>query len=174
MNFRGNNKSELLFLVLVLLSLSMSCTRKISAIKYDPIPQVNKDVAVTISAEPVKAVPVLIVKDTTDERQVKKDSVIIEGYIPSGKYAKANSLYYEMIDSMAKVILEYPVKDSAGLLRRIGSELPIWDCVALIMLSFIILQQANAVKRFRNLLHPVEERPVPIMLFAKMEQYTIC
>ena len=115
MIIRGNKKSAQLFLVLAMLSLSINCTRKISAIKYDPLPQTNKDVAVPVSAEPVKAVPVLIVKDTTDDRQFKKDSVIKEDYAPAGKYAEANNLYYAMIDSLAKVILEYPVRDSAGL-----------------------------------------------------------
>lgn len=32
-----------------------------------------------------------------------------------GKYGSANRLYLNMVDSMAKVIMEYPIKDSAGL-----------------------------------------------------------
>jgi N-acetylmuramoyl-L-alanine amidase len=36
-------------------------------------------------------------------------------YVPSGKYAKANLLYYKMIDSLTTVLREYPLLDSAGL-----------------------------------------------------------
>lgn len=112
---RGNKKSAQLFLVLPVLLLSISCTRKISAVKYEPLPQVNKEVVVAVPTVPVIAAPDPVIKDTTDDRQLKKDSAIKEEYATSGKYAEANGLYYSMIDSMAKVILEYPVRDSAGL-----------------------------------------------------------
>jgi N-acetylmuramoyl-L-alanine amidase len=108
-------KSSQYFSVLLLLMLFAGCTRKISAVKYEPLPQANKEVVVTVPTVLVIASPDLSVKDTTDERQLKIDSAIKEEYAPSGKYAEANGLYFSMIDSMAKVILEYPVKDSAGL-----------------------------------------------------------
>jgi N-acetylmuramoyl-L-alanine amidase len=35
--------------------------------------------------------------------------------LPGGKYYKANLLYYKMIDSLVRVIAEFPLQDSAGL-----------------------------------------------------------
>ncbi len=35
--------------------------------------------------------------------------------MPTGRYAYANRLYYKMIDSLARVIAEFPLEDSAGL-----------------------------------------------------------
>ncbi|MGB3005885.1 MAG: N-acetylmuramoyl-L-alanine amidase [Chitinophagaceae bacterium] len=59
----------------------------------------------------------LSVKDTIVEEEPIKDSAVLayENYVAKGRFAKANRLYFEMIDSMAKVILEYPIRDSAGL-----------------------------------------------------------
>lgn len=59
----------------------------------------------------------LPVKDTIVEEEPIKDSAILalEIYEAKGRYAKANRLYFAMIDSMAKVIQEYPIRDSAGL-----------------------------------------------------------
>jgi N-acetylmuramoyl-L-alanine amidase len=59
----------------------------------------------------------LLVKDTIIDDLQKKDTVNVQGenYLPKGRYARANRLYYSMIDSLAKVIMEYPVQDSAGL-----------------------------------------------------------
>lgn len=64
----------------------------------------------------------LLIKDTIIEGQTKKDTMIVVVPVPapeklmvSGRYARANRLYYEMIDSMASVIMEYPLQDSAGL-----------------------------------------------------------
>lgn len=66
------------------------------------------------------------VKDTSEDGVlvVTKDSVIdIPGivtsanmpYLPAGKYAKANLLYYKMIDSLVRIISQFPLQDSAGL-----------------------------------------------------------
>jgi N-acetylmuramoyl-L-alanine amidase len=111
-----NKKSTHLFLALPVVLLCISCTRKISAVRYEPLPQVIKEVVVPVPTEPVITVTDSVIKDTTDDRQIKKDSIITEEYTAAGKYAGANNLYYAMIDSMAKVIMEYPIKDSAGLL----------------------------------------------------------
>jgi N-acetylmuramoyl-L-alanine amidase len=69
----------------------------------------------TIAADTgIKDMPTII-KDTIIEGSENIDTVDAEPYIPSGKYARANRLHYEMIDSMVKVIGEYPLQDSAGL-----------------------------------------------------------
>jgi len=55
-------------------------------------------------------------KDTSDKGQLQKDSLAVTEINPSGvKYDRANRLYYKMIDSMAKTIMEFPLQDSAGL-----------------------------------------------------------
>ena len=51
----------------------------------------------------------------TVEGKISNDSAGTKSYVLSGKYAIANRLYYKMIDSMVKVISEYPIQDSAGL-----------------------------------------------------------
>jgi N-acetylmuramoyl-L-alanine amidase len=66
------------------------------------------------------------VKDTSDEGVliVTADSVetiattinpLQPPEIPAGKYQRANKLYYKMIDSLVRVISEFPLRDSAGL-----------------------------------------------------------
>jgi N-acetylmuramoyl-L-alanine amidase len=55
------------------------------------------------------------IRDTIIEGEIKKDTVDATPFIPVGRYARANRLYFQMIDSMAKVITEYPIQDSAGL-----------------------------------------------------------
>lgn len=74
-----------------------------------PVPFENKKMAV--ANRPLWA------KDTIIDDLQKKDTVLTQGenYLPKGRYARANRLYYSMIDSLAKVIMEYPVQDSAGL-----------------------------------------------------------
>ena len=55
-------------------------------------------------------------KDTSDQGQVKKDSLVITEITESpGRYNRANRRYFAMIDSMAKTIMEFPLQDSAGL-----------------------------------------------------------
>jgi len=55
-------------------------------------------------------------KDTSDKGQAGNDSLTItEITVSAGKYDRANRLHYAMIDSMAKVIMEFPLRDSAGL-----------------------------------------------------------
>lgn len=74
-----------------------------------PVPSENKKMVV--ADRPLWA------KDTIIDDLQKKDTVLTQGenYLPKGRYARANRLYYSMIDSLAKVIMEYPVQDSAGL-----------------------------------------------------------
>lgn len=68
----------------------------------------------------------VITKDTSDEGVIliTADSVMVVPVTPSvntmpviplGKYQRANTLYYKMIDSLVRVISEFPLKDSAGL-----------------------------------------------------------
>ncbi len=92
--------------------LSSGCARKIIATTNEPAPHTNTEVNIHGPAASVKEIPV---KDSIVKVEENKDSVVNSSYISSEKYSKANHLYSEMIDSMAKIILEYPVQDSAGL-----------------------------------------------------------
>lgn len=49
------------------------------------------------------------------ENKINNDSVSARSFILAGKYGKANRLYFQMIDSLVKVISEYPIQDSMGL-----------------------------------------------------------
>lgn len=51
----------------------------------------------------------------TLEGKISSDSVSTKSFVLSGKYGKANRLYFKMIDSLVRVISEYPILDSAGL-----------------------------------------------------------
>jgi N-acetylmuramoyl-L-alanine amidase len=75
----------------------------------------NTSYAGTIAADTSIKDVVTIVRDTIIEGSENIDTVDAEPYLPAGRYARANRLYYEMIDSMVKVIGEYPLQDSAGL-----------------------------------------------------------
>jgi N-acetylmuramoyl-L-alanine amidase len=117
-------KTGKVFGVLILLLLSFGCARKIIAVQYEPLPQPQNEViikappvvpAIDTIALPVIEITPVSVKDTNDEVDIKKDTILTKVYTPSGKYAKANRLYFEMIDSMKKIISEYPLIDSAGL-----------------------------------------------------------
>lgn len=48
------------------------------------------------------------------EAELKSDSVA-SAIVSVGKYAKANRLHFEMIDSLSKILFKYPLQDSAGL-----------------------------------------------------------
>jgi N-acetylmuramoyl-L-alanine amidase len=108
------------FLGLLLLLFTSGCARKIIATNSEILPQVNTESnthgpAATFKEIPVKDIPV---KDTiaqTENAEIIKDEAPLNNYTPSGKYARANQLYFGMIDSLTKVISEYPVQDSAGL-----------------------------------------------------------
>jgi N-acetylmuramoyl-L-alanine amidase len=96
-----------------LLLLCGGCARKIVATSSEPAPQVNTEI---ISHGPAVTFKEVTLKDTIAQQgEIIKDPVVTELYTPAGKYLKANRLYFEMIDSMAKVISEYPVRDSSGL-----------------------------------------------------------
>jgi N-acetylmuramoyl-L-alanine amidase len=106
-------KTGQLLLGLLLLLFSSGCAQKILTAKTDPLPQVNTEPITHGPAVSVKDIPV---KDTIP--QVEVNGVMTtteEEYRTSVKYARANELYLDMIDSMSKVILEYPIQDSAGL-----------------------------------------------------------
>ncbi len=91
---------------------------KTSAQQSESLPPANKDVI-------IKG-PLVPAKDTSDDGIfiITKDSTIalplispgpVAPVMPAGKYYKANLLHYKMIDSLVRVISEYPLLDSAGL-----------------------------------------------------------
>lgn len=104
------------YLGLLLLWLSSGCARKIIATNTEPLPQVNIEANIH---DPAVFLKDITTKDTIVQSDVQsginKDTVVRNDFAPFGKYTKANHLYFEMIDSMVKVISEYPVQDSAGL-----------------------------------------------------------
>jgi N-acetylmuramoyl-L-alanine amidase len=106
------------FGLLILISIS-GCARKIIATNTEIVPPVNTEVNTHGPAVSYKEITSKdsIIKDEVTKESVAtvKDSVGTIVYTASGKYAKANQLYFEMIDSLTKVISEYPVQDSAGL-----------------------------------------------------------
>lgn len=58
--------------------------------------------------------PADVLKNISNE-VLKDDSATAAAIKSMSKYAAANVIHYKMIDSMARVILEYPLRDSAGL-----------------------------------------------------------
>ncbi len=102
-------KTEQTFLRVMLLLLGFFCARNIAVAQYEslPFPQVKNEEAVKGPGAPVK--------DTIIDEEVKKDTVITAVFKPVGKYARANRLYFEMTDSLTRVIFQYPIQDSAGL-----------------------------------------------------------
>ncbi len=110
------NKGRLLCM-LALLLISFGCARKIATVQVEPLPQPIKAIS--------NLVPTIAIKDTIIDDVTKRDTAkitpspiitdITETKEIKGRYARANRLYAAMIDSMAKVILEYPIQDSAGL-----------------------------------------------------------
>jgi N-acetylmuramoyl-L-alanine amidase len=110
-----NIKTSQSSLVLILLMLFTGCARKITAVKYEQLTNSDKPVIINGPSTTVTDTLDVPVIGTMDDRSITTDTTTSAAYSPAGKYADANRLYYTMIDSMAKVILEYPVKDSAGL-----------------------------------------------------------
>jgi N-acetylmuramoyl-L-alanine amidase len=115
------------FFGFLLLAFSSNCAGNLVVESHERMPVGKKVIYFNDNATPLKDTTEkdVIKKDTTiDEEavlgslamvEIKKNLPVTEIVTPVGKYAKANVLYYKMIDSMAKVILEYPVQDSAGL-----------------------------------------------------------
>lgn len=106
-------KKGKLYLGLLVLLLSSGCSRKIVSIKNEPPPPAKTEIKTHGPAVVVEDIPV---KDSI--AQAQSDAAMAKSeaeYRTSVKYARANELYSEMIDSLAQVVLEYPVKDSAGL-----------------------------------------------------------
>ncbi|HWR33251.1 MAG TPA: N-acetylmuramoyl-L-alanine amidase, partial [Chitinophagaceae bacterium] len=56
-----------------------------------------------------------MLKNIAGDEILKKDSADAITLKSVGKYASANLIHYKMIDSMARVIMQYPLLDSAGL-----------------------------------------------------------
>jgi N-acetylmuramoyl-L-alanine amidase len=79
---------------------------KASAQQSETLPQPGKEF--------IKG-PADILKTIADDEILKKDSTSAVALKTAGKYAAANQIHYKMIDSMARVILQYPLQDSAGL-----------------------------------------------------------
>jgi N-acetylmuramoyl-L-alanine amidase len=103
------------FMGLMLLLFSSGCARKMAAVKFEPLPQTNNQESIKALAILSKDTAVLLLKDTSSEDELVIEKVVPEAYTATGKYADASRLYFNMVDSMATVILEYPVRDSAGL-----------------------------------------------------------
>jgi N-acetylmuramoyl-L-alanine amidase len=103
------------FSILVLVILFTGCSPRITAVKYESLPVVDKPIITNTPAAIIKDTLDVPVKDTIDDRIIITDTTTAEAFVPAGRYAYANRLYYAMIDSMVKVISEYPVRDSAGL-----------------------------------------------------------
>ncbi|MEK7226413.1 MAG: N-acetylmuramoyl-L-alanine amidase [Bacteroidota bacterium] len=59
--------------------------------------------------------PADILKNIADDEIAKKDSASAIVLKTASKYTAVNLIHYKMIDSMAGVILQYPLQDSAGL-----------------------------------------------------------
>jgi len=110
-----NKRTSLLGFIMVLLA--AGCANKIIPVKSEPDTRLITLPATHGPSVPSNDVPVVEIpaKDSVAQGETKTEMVAPKGYIPAGKYANANRLYAEMIDSMASVILEYPVHDSAGL-----------------------------------------------------------
>ena len=99
-------KTVLSFLSIMLLLQGYSYAQKPVTYKTEMESNNNKDASITGPAGSVVAVA---------EGKANKDSATTRGNFLTGKYATANRLYFRMIDSMVKVISEYPIQDSAGL-----------------------------------------------------------
>ena len=122
------DKSRLIFGLSILL-ISFGCAGKITAMQDQSmianyfgdennypelvITDTSKD-NIVLNNLPVvapKDIPVKEEKEKTIAAEITKSPAN-----PAlGKYATANRLYLSMVDSMAKVILEYPIQDSMGL-----------------------------------------------------------
>lgn len=116
MFLKQQNKSGQVILSVLLLLLSANSEGKVMA-NVRSMQPANKDTIITIS--PALRIDTLLLpakKDTSDKGQVQKDSLVVTEINPTVvKYDRANRLYYKMIDSMAKTIMEFPLQDSAGL-----------------------------------------------------------
>ncbi len=107
------------FFGLLLLLFSAGCARKIVATKAEPLPQPAAEVtihgpAVSFRENTAKDTITQVVQNNV-QAEIKNEPVARTTFSPSGKYARANMLYAGMIDSLTRVISEYPVRDSAGL-----------------------------------------------------------
>lgn len=104
------NKGRCLYgLVLLLTCFGFTNFTAVAQVVNNPLQYVKDSLNIIDSTLPVKEIII-------DEEILKDTSLAaFKAYVAKGKFAKANRLYYNMIDSMAKVILEYPVRDSAGL-----------------------------------------------------------
>lgn len=105
------------FLGLILLLILAGCANKVIPVRSEPSQKVNNPPVTHGPAMQVVETLVIItpVKETIEEENPIDEKLVTNNYIPSGKYARANYLYSKMIDSMTKVIQEYPLQDSAGL-----------------------------------------------------------
>ena len=104
---------------LFVLLLSAGCARKIIATNTETLPRVNTESnthgpAVSFKENSVKDT-IIQAEINNVQTEINKEPVARIVYTPAGKYTKANQLYFEMIDSLTKVISEYPVQDSSGL-----------------------------------------------------------
>ena len=102
---------------LILLLILSGCANKIIPLRSEPTQEIKTAPAIHGTAVHIIETPVNIApaKESMEEEEPNKEIPVQSDYTPSGKYARANYLYSKMIDSMTKVIQEYPLQDSAGL-----------------------------------------------------------
>ncbi|MGH2552175.1 MAG: N-acetylmuramoyl-L-alanine amidase, partial [Chitinophagaceae bacterium] len=102
---------------LILLLISAGCANKITPAKSEPSKQKTTHSTTHGPAEQIAEMPVNnpAPKEVTVQTESKVEISNPVTYTPSGKYATANFLYSKMIDSLSKVISEYPINDSSGL-----------------------------------------------------------
>ena len=106
------------YLTLGILVLLCCSVQKTSAQQGESLPPVNKDAFIKGPSVPIKNANddgiIIVAKDTAFALSLISPA-LVASTMSAGKYTKANLLHYKMIDSLVRVIAEYPLKDSAGL-----------------------------------------------------------
>lgn len=105
-------------LILGIFVLLCCSVQKTSAQQGESLPPANKDVFVKSLSLPIKNTSdegiIIVAKDTAFALSLISPG-LVASTMTAGKYTKANLLHYKMIDSLVRVISEYPLQDSAGL-----------------------------------------------------------
>ena len=106
------------YLIMGILVLLCCSVQKTSAQQGESLPPVNKDAFIKGPSVPIKNANddgiIIVAKDTAFALSLISPA-LVASTMSAGKYTKANLLHYKMIDSLVRVIAEYPLKDSAGL-----------------------------------------------------------
>lgn len=91
---------------LFILALNCLFVINVSAQQSEVLPPTAKDNVFKGTADLLKTVAIDV---------LKRDSVSDLSIKTAGKYSKVNQIHFKMIDSMARVLLQFPLQDSAGL-----------------------------------------------------------